>query len=296
MAAPEEKPSLPESYKVPEVWTWSDNGGMNRPIAGPRSDAALQKGEHAIQLYSLGTPNGQKVTILLEELGVEYDAWIINIMNLEQFTSGFVACNPNSKIPTMWDYNPDESALDAKASSGEPLRLFESGSILVYLAEKYGNKFIPTDRRKKVECMNWLMWQMGSAPFLGGGFGHFYKYAPVKIEYAIDRYSMEAKRLFDVLDRHLGGKDDGVPKQYVCGDEYTIADMAIMPWIRCVNGPAGYQSGKFLECDQYTHVNAWMERILARKAVQRGIRVNGFSGDAVPNRHSRSDFAPEDYE
>merc|ERR1719329_1805620 len=226
---------------------------MNQPTAGARSEEALPKGEHPIQLYSLGTPNGQKVSILLEELGVEYDAWKINIMDLKQFTSGF----------------------------------FESGSIMIYLAEKYG-RFIPSNPRKKVEMMNWLMWQMGSAPSIGGGFGHFYKYAPIHIEYAIDRFSLETKRLLDVLGKHLAGKE------FICGDEYTIADMAIMPWMRCII--VGYSAKEFLQVESYANVMSWMDRLTARKAVARGLRVNGFRDDAVQNRHSKADFAPEDYD
>lgn len=278
-----EKTRLPADYVVPAVWAPKDMGGamgaMNRPTAGARSEEPLPKGEHPLQLYSLGTPNGQKVTILLEELGVEYDAFKINIMELKQFTSGFVECNPNSKIPCMFDHDP--------VGGGEPLRVFETGSILMYLAEKHG-RFIPTDPRKKVEMMNWLMWQMGSAPSIGGGFGHFYKYAPIQIEYAIDRFSMETKRLLDVLDQHLAGKE------FVCGDEYTIADMAIMPWIRCII--SGYSAEEFLQVKTYTNVVSWMDRLCARKAVQRGLKVNGFSEGAVQHRHSKADFAPEDYD
>jgi len=281
--APSDKKTLPESYVVPAVWTQKEMGGpqsqMNQPTAGARSEEALPKGEHPLQVYSLGTPNGQKVTILLEELGVEYDAWKINIMELKQFTSGFVECNPNSKIPAMFDYDP--------VGGGEPLRVFETGSILIYLAEKHG-RFIPSDPRKKVEMMNWLMWQMGSAPSIGGGFGHFYKYAPIHIEYAIDRFSLETKRLMDVLDKHLEGKE------FICGDEYTIADMAIMPWIRCII--FGYSAKEFLQVESYKNMMSWMDRLLARKAVARGVRVNGFSENKVEHRHSKADFAPEDYD
>lgn len=247
---------------------------MNKPTAGKRFDAELPRGEHGLQLYSLGTPNGQKVTILLEELGVDYDAYKINIMELQQFGSAFVDINPNSKIPALLDY----SVADGKK---EPLRLFESGSILVYLAEKE-KKFIPTDIRKKTECMNWVMWQMGSAPYLGGGFGHFYKYAPIKIEYAVDRFSMEAKRIVDVLDKHLENKE------YVCDDEYTIADMAIFPWIRCLE--EGYGAADFLQMQEYKNVQRWMKTLTAREAVHRGLRVNGFGPDAVEERHSKEDF------
>ena len=270
------KPTLPDTYVVPKVWTYQDlggtMGGMNKPTAGARSEKELQRGEHALQLYSLGTPNGQKVTILLEELGVEYDAWFVNIMELDQFTSGFVDVNPNSKIPALLDHSFED---------GKPMPVFESGNILLYLAEKY-NQFIPKDPRKRVECMNWLFWQMGSAPFIGGGFGHFYKYAPIAIEYAIDRFSLETKRQMDVLNKHLEGK------QFMCGDEYSIADMAIMPWIRCID--TGYNAKEFLQMETYTHVNAWMARMCERDAVKRGLRVNGFAPDAVKERHSAADF------
>jgi len=280
-----EVPALPVGYKVPEVWEIpaSSEGpfaSMNRPTAGARSQEELPRGKHDIQLYSLGTPNGNKVTILLEELGVEYDAWKISIGDLKQFTSGFVKVNPNSKIPAMYDYS---------APGDGPLRIFESGSILMYLSEKYGGKFMPKDLRTKTECINWLMWQMGSAPILGGGFGHFYNYAPIKIEYCIDRYSMEAKRLLDVLDQHLG--DGG--KKFICGDEYTIADMAVYPWIRCLD--VGYNAGSFLQTDSYKNVCMWKTRIGERKAVQRGLRVNGFRANAIAERHSKDDFVPEDY-
>ena len=283
-AAPATKPTLPESYVVPEVWSEPATAtgpfaGLNRPTAGAREEGTLPKGEHPLQLYSLGTPNGVKVTILLEELGVEYDAWRLPIMG-KQFTSGFVAVNPNSKIPAMYDYGVEDG-------SGEPLRVFESGSILVYLAEKYG-KFLPpvSDIRKRTEVLNWVMWQMGGAPFLGGGgFGHFYKYAPVHIEYAINRYAMEAKRQLDVLDKQLEGKD------FVCG-EYSIADMALYPWMRAFYGGA---AEKFLGLDSYKNVTRWAENLEKRSAVLRGKRVNGFSDNAVAERHSKDDFKPEDY-
>merc|ERR1712085_88761 len=244
----------------------------NQPTAGKRFEAVLPKGEHSLQLYSLGTPNGQKVTILLEELGVDYDAYKISIMQLQQFGSAFVDINPNSKIPALLDY----SVADGKS---EPLRIFETGSILLYLAEKE-KKFLPTDLRKKTECMNWLMWQMGTAPYLGGGFGHFYNYAPVKIEYAIDRFSMEAKRIVDVLDKHLENK------KYVCDDEYTIADIAIFPWIRCL-GEQGYKATEFLQLEKYTNVQRWIKTLEAREGVQRGLRVNGWGSDAIAERHSK---------
>jgi len=274
--------TYPEGYEVPKQWKpkvlGGTLGGMNRPTAGKRFESQLPKGKHGLQLYSLGTPNGQKVTILLEELGVEYDAYVIDIMNLEQFGSAFVDINPNSKIPALLDYSVADD-------DNEPLRVFESASILLYLAEKE-RKFIPTDIRKKTECMNWLMWQMGSAPYLGGGFGHFYKYAPLKIEYAVDRFAMEAKRIVDVLDKQLEGKE------YVCGHEYTIADMAIYPWIRCLD--KGYNATEFLQLQTYTNVQRWMKTLESREAVQRGLRVNGWGADAVRERHSREDFATSD--
>jgi len=270
--------TYPEGYEVPKQWEpkilGGAIGGMNRPTAGKRFEAELPRGEHGLQLYSLATPNGQKVTILLEELGVDYDAYTINIMELQQFGSAFVDINPNSKIPALLDY----SVGDGKA---EPLRLFESASILLYLAEKEG-KFLPKDFRKKTECMNWLMWQMGTAPYLGGGFGHFYKYAPLKIEYAIDRFSMEAKRIVDVLDKHLEGKE------YVCDDEYTIADMAIFPWIKCLD--TGYSATEFLQLNEYTNVQRWIQKLESREAVKRGMRVNHWGPDGLAERHSPDDF------
>ena len=287
------KPSLPEGYVVPEVWrpTTATGGafaGTNRPTAGAWEEEELQRGEHPYQLYSLGTPNGQKVTILLEELGVDYDAWKIPISG-KQFGSGFVALNPNSKIPALYDHSGSES-----------IRLFESGSILVHIAEKHGQFFPGTDRpAARAECMNWLMWQMGSAPFIGGGFGHFFSYAPMNDEYAINRYSMETKRLLDVLDKHLAEGS----KQYVLGDEYSIADMAIYPWIRCLDvgykNANGVKATDFLQLDSYTQVKAWMARLAARKAVQRGLRVNSFEGfveKPVAERHSASDFTAADYD
>ena len=278
------KPTLPASYVVPEVWSPPSGsegtfGGVNRPTAGARTTQALPRGEHALQLYSLGTPNGIKVTILLEELGVEYDAWKIPLLG-KQFTSGFVEVNPNSKIPAMFDYGVGDG-------SDEPLRVFESGSILVYLADKFG-AFLPpvSEIRKRTEVMNWVMWQMASAPFIGGGFGHFYKYAPVHIEYAVNRYSMETKRQLDVLDKQLEGKE------YVCG-EYSIADMAIFPWVTVLKW--GYYAGDFLQVDSYKNVAAWCERLRERKAVRRGERVNGYFQNKVRERHSKADFKPEDY-
>lgn len=232
-------------------------------------------------MYSMGTPNGKKVTILLEELndamGLEYDAWMVGIMSMQQFTTGFVQANPNSKIPTLMDH-----------SVNPPLRVFESGSILKYLAEKY-HHFIPSDLSKRVECFNWLFWQMASAPYIGGGFGHFFRYAPVEIEYAIDRFSMETKRQFDVLDQHLAGK------QFICGEEYTIADMAIYPWFHYLSDDdVGYGGAEFLQAASYKNVQKWIARISERPAVKRGMRVNAYGGeDPVMNRHHRSDFGPE---
>jgi len=270
-------------YTPPAVWTWNkENGGqfaaINRPIAGATHDHELPVGQHPFQLYSLGTPNGQKVTILLEELleaghsGAEYDAWLVNIREGQQFGSGFVAINPNSKIPAMLD-----------RSGPEPIRLFESGAMMLHLADKFG-AFIPQDAKGRAECISWLMWQMGSAPFIGGGFGHFYAYAPIKIEYAIDRYSMETKRLFDVVDRRLA------EARYLAGDEYSIADMAAFAWLGLLyRGKAYNDSATFLSLHEYAHVGRWVEEILARPAVKRGIRVNLPTG--IVERHSAADFA-----
>jgi GST-like protein len=279
--------NLPAGYEVPKVWTWDKgNGGafanINRPIAGPTHDKELPVGKHPLQLYSLATPNGQKVTIMLEELlaaghkGAEYDAWLIKIGDGNQFGSGFVEVNPNSKIPALMD-----------RSTPEPTRVFESGSILFYLAEKFG-AFIPKDLKGRTETMNWLFWQMGSAPFLGGGFGHFYAYAPIHIKYAIDRYAMEVKRQLDVLDRHLADH------RFMAGAEYSIADMAIWPWYgRLALNQAYGDAGKFLETDSYKHVQRWTAEIAARPAVKRGCMVNRISGDPaeqLPERHDASDF------
>jgi len=268
-APTKEIPSLPADYVVPKLWTWEQpNGGQfastNRPIAGPTHERELPVGEHPLQLYSLGTPNGQKVSILLEELlaaghkGAEYDAWYIDIMEGDQFGSGFTELNPNSKIPALLDRsNPDQ-----------PQRVFESGSILLYLAEKFG-AFLPTDPAARTEALSWLFWQMGSAPFLGGGFGHFYAYAPVKIHYAIDRYAMEVKRQYDVLDRQLA------EHRFAAGDEYSIADIAIWPWYGNVAlGQAYGDAASFLALRDYKNVMRWTEEVAARPAVQRGRRVN----------------------
>lgn len=280
--------NLPTGYVPSKVWKWeSESGGAfastNRPIAGATHDKVLPIGKHPHQLYSLGTPNGVKVTIMLEELleaGIkeaEYDAWLISIGDGDQFGSGFTQINPNSKIPAMMDHSPK--------GGGDPIRLFESASIMVYLAEKF-DKFLPTDLRKRAETMNWLMWQMGSAPFLGGGFGHFYHYAPMKIEYAIDRYAMEVKRQMDVLDRHLANNE------YVAGEDYTIADMAIWPWYGRLAAKGAYgDAGDFLSVDEYENVQRWTNLIKARPAAQRGSLVNKKEGEgAIRERHDASDF------
>jgi len=276
----------PTVYTPPKVWTWNkENGGrfasINRPIAGPTHDKALPVGRHPLQLYSLATPNGVKVTVMLEELlalghaGAEYDAWLIRINDGDQFSSGFVAANPNSKIPALVDH-----------STPTPTRVFESGAILIYLAEKFG-AFLPTDPALRAECMSWLMWQMGSAPFLGGGFGHFYAYAPSKMEYPIDRYAMEVKRQLDVLDRHLA------THTYMTGDDYTIADMAIWPWYGALTKGILYEAGEFLDVQSYKHVIRWTDLIGKRPAVKRGRMVNRTWGDPasqLPERHDASDF------
>ena len=273
-------------YVPPKVWTWEQpNGGTfastNRPIAGATHDAELPRGKHPFQLYSMGTPNGVKVTVMFEELlaaghaGVEYDAWLISIGKGDQFGSGFVDINPNSKIPALVDYSGDA-----------PLRVFESGSILFHLAEKFG-AFLPTDLAARTECMNWLFWQMGSAPYLGGGFGHFYAYAPYKMEYPIDRFSMEVKRQLDVLDRQLA------ENPFVAGDEYTIADMAIFPWYGNLALGRQYNAGEFLDVASYKNVVAWAEKLDARPAVKRGRMVNRTSGEPheqLRERHDASDF------
>lgn len=274
------------TYTPPEVWSWTPgNGGkfanINRPVSGATHDKTLDIGQHPIQLYSLATPNGVKVTILLEELlaagetGAEYDAWLIDIFNGAQFGSDFVAINPNSKIPALVDH-----------SGEEPQRVFESGSILVYLAEKFG-RFIPQSPKARTECMNWLFWQMGAAPMLGGGFGHFYAYAPEKYEYPIERYTMEVKRQLDVLDKHLA------KNTYMAGDEYSIADMAIWPWYGVLAQGNIYDAGKFLDVESYTHLQRWTRLIAERPAVERGRKVNRIWGNAdeqVRERHSASDI------
>ena len=272
----------PADYTPPEVWTWTKPSGgrfasINRPIAGATHEKALPVGRHPLQLYSLATPNGQKVTVLLEELlglghsGAEYDAWLIRIGDGDQFSSGFVAVNPNSKIPALLD-----------RSGPAPIRVFESGAILMYLAEKFG-AFLPTAAAARAECLSWLFWQMGSAPHLGGGFGHFYAYAPSKIEYAIDRFAMEVKRQLDVLDRRLA------ESAYVAGPDYSIADMAIWPWYGGLAKGALYGAGKFLSVQDYTHVQRWADAIAARPAVRRGRMVNRVNGDPAEQLHERHD-------
>ena len=273
-------------YIPPEIWTWNKNNGgrfasINRPIAGPTHDQDLPVGRHPLQLYSLATPNGVKVTIMLEELlalghqGAEYDAWLIRINEGQQFSSGFVNANPNSKIPALVDH-----------SGGKPRRVFESGAILIYLAEKFG-AFLPTEPDARAECLSWLFWQMGSGPFLGGGFGHFYAYAPTKIEYAIDRFAMEVKRQLDVLNRQLADHP------YIAGADYTIADMAIWPWYGGLVKGLLYESGKFLGVDEYQHVIRWADHLATRPAVRRGRMVNRVMGDPASQlheRHEASDF------
>jgi len=274
------------AYTPPAVWTWNkDNGGkfanINRPVAGATHDQALPVGRHPLQLYSMGTPNGVKVTVLLEELlalghaGAEYDAWLVPISEGAQFGSGFVAVNPNSKIPALLD-----------RSGPQPVRVFESGAILLHLAEKF-QAFLPEGGAARAECLSWLFWQMGSAPFLGGGFGHFYAYAPLKIEYAIDRYAMEVKRQLDVLDRRLA------QTRYVAGDDYTIADIAIWPWYGALAKGQLYGAGEFLQVQQYTHVQRWTNEIAQRPAARRGRMVNrtwGEPASQLHERHEASDF------
>jgi GST-like protein len=273
-------------YAPPTIWTWNkENGGrfanINRPIAGHTHDKDLPVGRHPLQLYSLATPNGVKVTVMLEELlelgfsGAEYDAWLIRIGDGDQFSSGFVQVNPNSKIPALMD-----------RSGPDPIRVFESGAILVYLAEKFG-AFLPTGGSERAECLSWLFWQMGSAPFLGGGFGHFYAYAPIKIEYAIDRFAMEVKRQLDVLDRRLA------TSEYVAGPDFTIADIAIWPWYGALAKGLVYEAGEFLQVQEYKHVQRWTEAVGARPAVKRGRMVNRVTGELssqLHERHDASDF------
>jgi GSH-dependent disulfide-bond oxidoreductase len=273
-------------YVPPKVWKWTKPSGgtfanINRPIAGPTQEKELPVGRHPLQLYSLGTPNGVKVTVMLEELlalghhGAEYDAWLIKIGDGDQFSSGFVAINPNSKIPALVD-----------RSGPTPIRVFESGSILVYLAEKFG-AFLPTEPASRAECLSWLFWQMGSAPYVGGGFGHFYAYAPVKIEYAIDRFAMETKRQLDVLNRRLADN------QYIAGNTYTIADIAIFPWYAALAKGWAYGAAEFLSVQEYQNVQRWVDMLLERPAIQRGRMVNRTSGEPssqLHERHDASDF------
>ena len=274
-------PTLSE-YTPPKVWEWNKNAegrfaNINRPTAGATHDEDLPVGKHPLQLYSLATPNGVKVTVMLEELlalghtGAEYDAWLIKIGDGDQFGSGFVAANPNSKIPALIDH-----------STATPTRVFESGSILLYLAEKFG-AFLPTDYAKRSEAISWLMWQMGATPYLGGGFGHFYAYAPMKIEYAIDRFAMEVKRQLDVLDRNLE------TREYMAGDEYSIADMAIWPWYGALVKGLVYEAGEFLAVEDYKNVIRWTGQIGARPAVKRGRMVSRVMGDPASQLHERHD-------
>ena len=275
-----------DTYIPPKVWKWdAESGGrfasINRPISGATHDKDLQVGKHPLQLYSLGTPNGVKVTVMLEELlaaghsGAEYDAWLVNIMEGDQFSSGFVSANPNSKIPALMDH-----------STNPPTRVFESGSILLYLSEKF-DAFLPKDPRKRTEALSWLFWQMGSAPYLGGGFGHFYAYAPIKIEYAIDRFAMEVKRELDVLDKRLADNE------FMAGDEYSIADMAIWPWYGALATGVVYDAGEFLQVHEYENVQRWTKQIAERPAVKRGRMVNRTFGKPetqLRERHDASDF------
>ena len=274
-------------YTPPKIWTWNkENGGrfanINRPVAGATHDKELPVGKHPLQLYSLGTPNGVKVTVMLEELlalghsGAEYDAWLINIGAGDQFSSGYVAANPNSKIPVFVDH------------SVQPVqRVFESGAILLYLAEKFG-AFLPADPRARTEALNWLFWDVGAVPFLGGGFGHFYAYAPAKFEYPIDRYAMEVKRQLDVLDRHLA------ENEYMAGSEYSIADMGIWPWYGALVKGLVYDAGEFLQVQDYTHVQRWTDQIAERPAVKRGRMVNRVQGDPASQLHERHDASDFD--
>ena len=276
----------PSDYTPPKVWTWDKESGgrfanINRPIAGPTHEKELPVGRHPLQLYSLGTPNGVKVTVMLEELlaaghmGAEYDAWLIKIREGEQFGSGFVAVNPNSKIPALMD-----------RSGREPIRVFESGAILLYLAEKFG-AFLPEEGGARAECLSWLFWQMGSAPYLGGGFGHFYAYAPSKMEYPIDRFAMEVKRQLDVLDRRLA------ESEYVAGPQYTIADMAIWPWYGALAKGWVYDAAEFLSVHEHKNVQRWTDAVFTRPAVKRGRMVNRTTGEPseqLHERHDASDF------
>ena len=279
--------TTPTDYTPPAIWQWNQESGgkfanINRPIAGATHEQELPVGKHPLQLYSLATPNGVKVTVMLEELlalghsGAEYDAWLIPIQQGAQFSSGFVAVNPNSKIPALMD-----------RSGAEPVRVFESGAILLYLAEKFG-AFVPASGAARAECLSWLFWQMGSAPFLGGGFGHFYAYAPTKIEYAINRYAMEAKRQMDVLNQRLA------THEFLAGDAYTVADMAAWPWYGALALGQLYDAAEFLQVHEYTHVLRWAEQIAKRPAVQRGRMVNRTWGDPASQLHERHDASDFD--
>ncbi len=272
----------PTPYTPPKIWTWDKESGgkfanINRPIAGPTHDKELPRGQHPMQLYSMATPNGVKVTVMLEELlalghaGAEYDAWMIRISDGDQFGSGFVSVNPNSKIPALLD-----------CSGEQPVRVFESGAILLHLADKFG-ALIPAAGGRRAECLSWLFWQMGSAPYLGGGFGHFFAYAPMKIEYAIDRFAMETKRQLDVLDRRLA------ESEFLAGDDYTVADIAVWPWYGALAKGLLYEGGEFLQVQEYRHVQRWTELIAARPAVKRGRMVNRSWGEPASQLHERHD-------
>ena len=270
-------------YTPPAIWTWNKESGgkfasINRPVSGPTHDKELPVGKHPLQLYSLATPNGVKVTVMLEELleaghsGAEYDAWLIKIQDGDQFGSGFVSVNPNSKIP----------ALMGRSDAAQPIRVFESGAILMHLAEKFG-AFLPKEPARRAECLSWLFWQMGSGPFLGGGFGHFYAYAPEKLEYPIDRFAMEVKRQMDVLDKRLA------EHEFIAGGDYTIADMAIWPWYGALAKGHLYEAGEFLQVQEYAHVQRWADQIARRPAVQRGRKVNRAFGEPASQLHERHD-------
>ena len=278
----------PSDYTPPAIWRWNKESGgkfasINRPVSGATHDKDLPVGKHPLQLYSLATPNGVKVTVMLEELlalghsGAEYDAWLIPIQEGAQFGSGFVAVNPNSKIPALMD----------RSDADNPVRVFESGAILLYLAEKFG-AFLPQDAAKRAECLSWLFWQMGSGPFLGGGFGHFYAYAPEKFEYPIDRFAMEVKRQMDVLDKRLA------EHEYLAGSDYTVADMAVWPWYGALAKGQLYEAGEFLQVHAYTHVVRWADQIAKRTAVQRGRKVNRTWGEPASQLHERHDASDFD--
>ena len=280
----------PAAYTPPKIWTWNKPSGgrfanINRPVAGPTHEKVLPVGKHPLQLYSLATPNGVKVTVMLEELlalghrGAEYDAWLVRINDGEQFGSGFVAVNPNSKIPALLD----------RSNPQQPVRVFESGAMLMYLAEKFDHALLPPmGHPAHAECLSWLFWQMGSAPYLGGGFGHFYAYAPTKMEYPIDRFAMEVKRQLDVLNRRLA------ESEYLAGDTYTIADIAVWPWYGALAKGLVYDAGEFLQVQEYTHVQRWTDQIAQRPAVKRGRMVNRVSGNPASQLHERHDASDFD--